>query len=103
VMPPSEEKIQKLRTLYIEREMYWKKLDSILTTIRKLLHEEPDYLAWYEEGGELVKLPNWIHQVTGGRPYQEMPVKPLVQRKVAKREKPDLADQMFNQLMKGFK
>jgi len=106
-MPPTEEKIEQLRTLYIEREMYWKKLDSILTQITRLLREEPDYKAWLEEGGILEKLPDWIRQVTGGRPYYEMPVRPLVQRdkKVKPKESKQqvLATQMFNQLMKGFK
>lgn len=103
-MAPTRERLEELRELYIEREMYNRALDRVLSKISEMLLEEPDYRAWWEEGGITTKLPEWIHQVTGGRPHYGTPQKPVVRRKKKPIDKQQqLASEMYKTLMKGFK
>ena len=105
-MPPTQEKIDKLRTLYIQRDTLWKQLDPILTRIGELLREEPDYQRWLEDGGQTVQLPEWIHKCTMGRPLYNIGTVQSHYKK--EKEKPkskeqQIASGMFTHLMKGFK
>jgi hypothetical protein len=100
-LAPTREKLDALISLYREREMYNRELDRVLSKISSLLREEPDYRAWLEEGGRLEKLPDWIHQVTGGRPFWGTPQKPVVQRQKPKQQ--TQAEGLYKALLKGFK
>ena len=110
---PTQEKIDKLRSLYIQRETLWKQMEGLLSEIGRLLLEEPDYKKWLENDGQN-PLPEWIHLCTGGRPMWLCgEVENEIRRKTIKRiSKPrekqqtvqqKLATGMFTQLMKGFK
>ena len=109
-MPPSQEKIDKLRTLYIQRDMLWKQLDPILDEIGRLLREETDYQRWLEDGGQTIQLPDWIHAATGGRPLYQVGSaashykKPKTQPREKQQSKQEkFASDMLGALMKGFK
>ena len=96
---PSPEVIEKLRTLYRERDHYNRTLDGVLAQIEreyylppserapaerererntrslvevsaqinKLLSKQEYYKKWFDGDGK-VPLPDWIYEVTGGRP-----------------------------------
>lgn len=96
---PSPEVIEKLRTLYREREHYNRALDRVLAQIEreyylppservpaererernarslvevsaqinKLLSKQEYYKKWFDGDGK-VPLPDWLYEVTGGRP-----------------------------------
>jgi len=96
---PSPEVIEKLRTLYREREHYNRALDRVLAQIEreyylppservpaererernarslgevsaqinKLLTKQKYYTKWFD-GDAKVPLPDWVYEVTGGRP-----------------------------------
>ena len=95
---PSPEVIEKLKTLYREREhfnraldraiaqlgqgeqvslwvdseqeRYLKQLNEVLTEIGELLLKQKSYKKWLDGDGK-GPLPDWIHEVTGGRPGLE--------------------------------
>lgn len=78
---PTQDTKQKLRTLYIQRATVAKQLDGILSEIGNILHQEPDYKQWLNNNG---KLPQWIHEVTGGREVEftiEEPEPPTIEVK----------------------
>ena len=80
---PSPETIEKLRTLYrqrehynraldrmftkAEREHYATALDKVLAQISELLLKQKTYKKWFEADGKGL-LPDWVYEVTGGRP-----------------------------------
>jgi hypothetical protein len=86
---PSPEVIEKLRTLYRqrehnnraldrmlakhEREQYATALDKVLAQISELLMKQETYKKWFDGDGK-GPLPGWVYEVTGGRPVK--PQKP---------------------------
>ena len=80
---PSPEVIAELRTLYRQREHYNRALDRaqaqrererhvtaldrVLEQISELLMKQKDYKKW-SDGNYKGPLPDWVHEVTGGRP-----------------------------------
>ncbi len=64
---PSPEVIEKLRTLYRERERNTRSLVEVSAQINKLLSKQKYYKKWFDGDGK-VPLPDWIYEVTGGRP-----------------------------------
>lgn len=80
---PSPEVIDELRIIYRqrehynraldrmtakrEREQYAKDLDEVLTQISELLLKQKDYKKWFDGDG-VGPPPDWVHEVTGGRP-----------------------------------
>jgi len=86
---PSPEVIDELRTLYRQREHYNRALDRVqaedehehyatalervLTQISELLLKQETYKKWFDGDGEGI-LPDWVYEVTGGRPAK--PQKP---------------------------
>ena len=98
---PSPEVIEKLKTLYREREhynraldrvfaqredkllpvskrtlaeseqeRYARKLQEVLAQISELLLEQKSYKKWFKTDGKGL-LPDWVYEVTGGRPGPE--------------------------------
>jgi hypothetical protein len=80
---PSPEVIEKLRNLYRqrehynraldrllmknEREQYATALDKVLAQISELLLKQETYKKWFIGDGK-GPLPDWVYEVTGGRP-----------------------------------
>jgi len=99
---PTTEEINELRQLYAERKIHSDRIDAVLNRIQALLMKQPDYVEWMECDGRHEKLPAWIHQVTGGRPYMRPPEKPVVsQKKYTKRANPDMVA-VYKNMMKNF-
>jgi hypothetical protein len=77
---PTDETIARLRELYQERERTNRILDRVLSKLSSLLRKQEDYADWLENDGRIDKLPEWIHEVTGGRPLYHSQ-RPVVQQR----------------------
>ena len=53
-----------------EREHYAKELEQVLAQISELLLKQETYKKWFETDGKGL-LPDWVYEVTGGRPSPE--------------------------------
>lgn len=83
---PTDEVMQELRTLYIQRQTLSNQINGVLDRIGYLLHQQEDYKEWFRGDGLIDSLPPWIHEVTGGRPFYSKPQRPVVQRRRTKRK-----------------
>jgi uncharacterized Zn finger protein (UPF0148 family) len=50
-----------------EQRLYATTLDRVLAQISELLMKQKDYKKWFDGDGK-VPLPDWVYEVTGGRP-----------------------------------
>jgi len=107
---PTEETLVELRELYQERERANRVLDRVLSKLSALLMEQDDYKRWATQIGTLEKLPEWIHQVTGGRPlyYSQRPAvqqrrKPKEAREhtISEEYQDRITDKLFRLMQKG--
>lgn len=104
---PTDDTITRLRELYRERERLNRLLDRVLSKLSTLLLEQEDYRQWRDNLED--KLPEWIHEVTGGRPLYHSQ-KPVVQRTASRRkdevpveEKDDYVESIFLKAREAFK
>lgn len=107
---PTEEELVKIRELYQERERANRELDRILSKLSALLLAQPSYQKWFDGDGRIESLPEWIHQVTGGRPLyhsqravvQRKPSKPKEKTYAVSEEHQDaITDKLFKLMDKG--